>query len=84
MSRGELQDLPRGDFLARGIDPGSLVSHPTSGTSGEALQIWRTPFEFQLLCATRLRTLFRPGVSPGGRRVVLDFVTTRTSPCRSV
>lgn len=63
-NRADLQGRPASDIVARGLDPGRLVLHSTSGTSGEPLRILRTPFEEYLLRAFRLKQQLLAGMRP--------------------
>jgi phenylacetate-CoA ligase len=54
-SKRALQSLPVEEIVARGIDPTRLVTHRTSGSSGEPFTIRRTWFEERLLGLLRLR-----------------------------
>jgi phenylacetate-CoA ligase len=60
-SRNDLQDLPAKEIVAQGVDPGSLVAHRTSGSSGMPLTIRRDWLEERLLLAYRLRTQLSQG-----------------------
>src|SRR3990172_11397441 len=55
-SKKDLQSMPAEEVVARGVDPEHLISHRTSGSSGEPFTIRRTWLEERLLGALRLRT----------------------------
>jgi len=44
--KGDLQFLPAGDVIAKGLDPGRLRRSRTSGVTGEPFTIYRGPFEW--------------------------------------
>ncbi len=79
-SRSDLQSLSPADVVAEGLDPGNLVIHYTSGTSGEPLAIRRTFFEEYLLRAFRLREQFARGVHPTDRRAAINLGNVRAHP----
>jgi len=54
-TRRVLQDLPPTDLVARGIDLGRLLSHLSSGSTGEPFTTRRTRAEDRLLLAFRMR-----------------------------
>jgi phenylacetate-CoA ligase len=72
-SRQDLQALPPEDLVAEGIDPGKLIVHYTSGTSGEPLVIRCTFFEEYLLRAFLLREQLSLGLRPTDRRAYLSL-----------
>jgi phenylacetate-CoA ligase len=54
-SRSELQGLPATDLIATGVNPGSLMTMLSSGSSGEPFATRRPRLEHWLLLAFRLR-----------------------------
>ena len=56
-SRTDLQDVPVSDLVARGIDPGCLITRASSGSSGRPFIVRRTWLEERLHGAFRLRAL---------------------------
>lgn len=54
-TKADLRAQPLGDIIARGVDPGRLIAHTTSGSSGEPFTIRRTWLEERALGAFRLR-----------------------------
>lgn len=62
VSRREIAARPAGDVVARGIDPARLVSHRTSGSTGEPFTILRSRPEEYLLSLFRYRALRRFGM----------------------
>src|SRR3990170_5120057 len=54
-SKKDLQSLPAEEVVAHGVGPEHLISHRTSGSSGEPFTILRTWLEEHLLGALRLR-----------------------------
>ncbi len=77
-TREALQAQPDADTVARGFDPGKLVLHRSSGSTGEPLNIRRTAFEDRLLQAYRLAVLFRLGMRISDRRAAV--VSARPIP----
>lgn len=81
-SRADLQALPAHQVLARGVDPGRLVLHRTSGSSGAPLSVWRTRFEERLLQAYRLRMAFGLGLRLTDRRASVSWYPPGSPPDR--
>ncbi len=54
-SKKDLQSLPVGEIVARGLNPDHLIEHSTSGSSGEPITIRRTWLEHNLLALFQLR-----------------------------
>ncbi len=65
----DLQALAVEESFERGVDAARLVTHRTSGSSGEPLTIRRTWLEERLLGAFRLRAMHQLGLRPWDRRV---------------
>lgn len=61
------------EVVARGVDPQRLITHVTSGSSGEPFAIRRTWSEERLLGAFRLRALHGLGLRPTDRLVSLGI-----------
>lgn len=67
--REEMQERPRVDLVARGLDPARLVVHRTSGSTGFPFSTYRTVFEERLLQGLRLKEQFKLGLRPTDVRV---------------
>jgi len=68
-AKRDLQTLAAEEVVARGVDPARLVTHRTSGSSGEPLTIRRSWLEERLLGAFRLRAMHQFGLRPRDRHV---------------
>lgn len=71
--RTEMQARDIRDLVARGLEPGSLVVHSTSGSTGYPFRIYRTLFEDRLLQALRLRRQFNLGLRLTDVRVAITL-----------
>lgn len=71
LSKAELRNAPVEDLLARGSDRAKLVSHKTSGSTGEPFTIYRTRTEEDLLKLFRLRAARQYGFRLFDRRADL-------------
>jgi phenylacetate-coenzyme A ligase PaaK-like adenylate-forming protein len=67
-SKADLQPLSVRDTVAAGIDPDSLLTRHTSGSTGEPLEVRRSLREERLLLAYRLRAFFDWGLRLRDRR----------------
>ena len=54
-SRRDLQEAPLSDRLARGSDPGRLITHRTSGSTGQPVLVHRTWLEERITTIFQLR-----------------------------
>jgi len=72
-SKKDLQSLPVGEVVTRDVDPKRLLTHRTSGSSGEPFTIRRTWFEDRLLHQFRRRAMrdFGSRSTDRGANVVL-------------
>ncbi|MGI0026053.1 MAG: hypothetical protein ACREA4_13035, partial [Nitrososphaera sp.] len=61
-SKKDLQSLPPEDVVALGLDPKQLITHTTSGSSGEPFTLRHTWFEERLFELFRLRTMLYFGL----------------------
>lgn len=77
-SRGDLQLLSPSEICARGVDPQSLRSVMTSGSTGAPLTVRRTLFEEKLLLALRAKAVGSFGFGPQARTAVIDHVDPAT------
>ena len=73
-SKKDLQSLSVEEVVARGVDPEHLISHRTSGSSGEPFTILRTWLEERLLGALRLRALHCLGLRVRDRTASIALV----------
>lgn len=73
-SKKALQSLPAEEVVAQGVDPEHLISHRTSGSSGEPFTILRTWLEERLLGALRLRALHYLGLRVRDRTASIALV----------
>lgn len=71
-SKDAMRSVPASDLLARGLKPERLITHQTSGSSGQPLTLRRTWSEERLLNAFRDRALTAYGVHLGHRRTLLQ------------
>jgi phenylacetate-CoA ligase len=71
--RAEMQQRDAGELVSRGLDPGSLVVHSTSGSTGYPFRTYRTLFEDRLLQALRLRRQFILGLRLTDVRVAITL-----------
>lgn len=76
-SKKDLQGLPAQELVACGMDPGDLILHRTSGSSGEPFTIRRTWFEERLLSAFQIRSLHSFGLSMTDKRAHIGLVRPR-------
>jgi len=74
--KSNLQPLPVDEVVTQGLDPARLVTHRTSGSSGEPFTIRRSWIEERLLGAFWLRALHQFGLRPRDRRVTVARVPT--------
>ena len=81
-SRQDLQRFGKENLRARGLRPGKIFTHWTSGSTGEPLRVWRTKSEEWLLAAFRLRSLLQYGVRPGERMASVQFLPEADRPFR--
>src|SRR5258706_1512321 len=56
-TKTDLRAQPLSDILARGVDPARVITHVTSGSSGEPFQIRRTWLDERVFGAFRRRAL---------------------------
>lgn len=73
----DIQALPAGDVVARGLDPARLIHHRTSGSTGEPITIRRTWIEERLGAIFRLRALRDYGQRLRDRRAFIGIVRDR-------
>ncbi|MGH7799095.1 MAG: phenylacetate--CoA ligase family protein [Thermodesulfobacteriota bacterium] len=73
-SKTDLQSLPPEEVIAHGMDPKHLITHTTSGSSGEPFTLRRTWFEERLLGAFRLRALHYFGLRVRDRTVSIALL----------
>jgi phenylacetate-CoA ligase len=73
-SKKDLQLLPPENVVARGVNPENLITHRTSGSSGEPLIIRRTWFEERLFGLLRLRMLRNYGLRFKDRQASVGLV----------
>src|SRR3972149_1379245 len=79
-SKKDLQSLPAEEVVANGVDPEHLISHRTSGSSGEPFTILRTWLEERLLGALRLRALHYLGLRVRDRTASIALVRPTHPP----
>jgi phenylacetate-CoA ligase len=81
-SKRDLQSLPVEEVVARGVDPTRLVTHRTSGSSGEPFTIRRSRLEAHLGGIVRLRTIRELGLRVADREasVVLRPTSAHDNP----
>ena len=72
-TKADLRAQPLDDIIARGVDPGRLIAHTTSGSSGEPFTIRRTWLEERAVGAFRLRALHGFGMRPTDRLVLVGL-----------
>jgi phenylacetate-CoA ligase len=70
-SRRDLQEQPVDRIVARGVDPGRLITRTTSGSSGQPLAIRRTWLENRIQQAIRIRALHAQGMRATDRVVTV-------------
>ncbi|MBA3966595.1 MAG: phenylacetate--CoA ligase family protein [Nitrospirales bacterium] len=70
-SRSALQALPVEAMVAHGVDPGSLITRSSSGSSGRPLSVRRTWTEERLHGAFRLRGLRSLGLQASDRNCMV-------------
>jgi len=68
-TRRTLQALPADELVAHGVDPGGLLAHLSSGSTGEPFTTRRTRLEHWHLLAFRLRVFQAFGDRLRGRRL---------------
>lgn len=73
-SRQDLQEQPAGDLISSGVDPASLVTHRTSGSSGAPLTVRRERLEEYLLLAYRWRRRHAHGRRLTERVVSISYI----------
>jgi phenylacetate-CoA ligase len=73
-TRAEAQTTPLQDQVARGVDPGRLVTRLTSGAAGAPLSVRRTWMEEQVRALFRVRAWRAWGVRLRDRRVGVTLV----------
>ena len=73
-SRQDLQELPASDLIVSGVDASSLLTHRTSGSSGDPLTIRRERFEEYLLLAYRWRGHIAQGRHPTDREASIGYI----------
>jgi phenylacetate-CoA ligase len=71
--RTEMQARDARDLVARGLEPGSLVVHSTSGSTGYPFRTYRTLLEDRLLQALRLKRQFNLGLRLTDVRVAITL-----------
>ena len=69
LSKSDLRNAPLESRLARSTDPAKLISHKTSGSTGEPFTVYRTHSEENLLHLFRLRAARQYGFRFRDRRV---------------
>jgi len=72
-SKQELREQRESNLLASGLDPATLLTARTSGSSGEPFTIRRTWGEDKLQYLFRLRAYASMGLRPGDRRASLSL-----------
>jgi phenylacetate-CoA ligase len=72
-SKQELRQQPESNVIASGLDPATLLTARTSGSSGEPFTIRRTWGEDKLQFMFRLRAYASMGLRPGDRRASLSL-----------
>jgi phenylacetate-coenzyme A ligase PaaK-like adenylate-forming protein len=73
-SKRDLQQAHAEELIARRLDAGRLLSHRTSGSSGEPRTMRRTWLEERLGTVFRLRAFRDFGLRPGDRRAGVGLV----------
>lgn len=73
-SKKDLQSLPSEDVVALGLDPKHLITHTTSGSSGEPFTLRHTWFEERLFELFRLRTMLYFGLRFTDRQVSIGLI----------
>lgn len=72
-TKADLRAQKLDDIIARGVDPGWLIVHVTSGSSGAPFTIRRTWLEERVLGAFRRRALHAFGMRPTDRLVLVGL-----------
>ena len=72
-SKADLRAQTLEDITARGVDPGRLIVHTTSGSSGEPFTIRRTWLEERVLGAFRRRALHEFGMRATDRLALVGL-----------
>jgi phenylacetate-CoA ligase len=72
-SKQELRQQPESNLIASGLDPATLLTARTSGSSGEPFTIRRTWGEDKLQFLFRLRAYASMGLRPGDRQAMLKL-----------
>ncbi len=83
-SKADLRGLPASDLVASGVDPASLVTHTTGGSSGEPFVIRRAWMEERLHGLLRWRSLRPLGVSARDRIVAVVYQHAAAPPDEAV
>ncbi len=73
-SKKDLQSLPPEDIAARGLNPKHLITHTTSGSSGEPFTLRHTWFEERIFELFRLRTMRYFGLRFMDRQVSIGLI----------
>ncbi|MGH7801707.1 MAG: hypothetical protein ACREOW_13960 [Thermodesulfobacteriota bacterium] len=73
-SKKDLQSLPAKEVVALGLDPKQLITHTTSGSSGEPFTLRHTWFEERLFELFRLRTMLYFGLRFTDRQVSIGLI----------
>lgn len=77
VTRQQLQDTPAEHLVAEGIDPATLVTRKTSGSSGAPLAIRRSRLEEFFLQAVRLRARACLGLRPWHKTARVSLTAKR-------
>lgn len=78
LTRADLQSAHPSEVIARSRAGSSMRTNRTSGSSGAPLEIRKTPFEYWLMMAFRLKRQFHDGLLPWHRR--FDVSRIRKTP----
>ena len=78
--KSDFRDVPEEDVIARGVDPGQLITYPTSGSTGLPMLVRCTRFESRLLQAFRMQVMMRLGLRVIDRRSFVLFVKGADRP----
>src|SRR3989304_6643316 len=76
-SKKDLQSLPAEEVVAQGVDPEHLISHRTSGSSGDPFTILHPWLEQQLFGLFRLRMMRDFGLRFTDRQVSIGLIRER-------
>jgi len=75
--KSDFEDAPVEDVTARGVDLRTIVTYPTSGSTGEPMLVRCTLFESRLLRAFRIQAMMQLGLRATDRR---SFLLTVKGP----